>query len=204
MTYDAVVVGSSPVCLAEAAYLGMLGKRVLLAEKADRLGGAWSTVEIPGYTRVEFGAHLIGSYAELYRKMNRYFGLTMEPLAAQPQYVTREAVFQNTDVRWLLRDLARVAQAPFPWDSEAKMALRRLWRYYPRALIKQLRHSGVRTAPFHYPREGTFGMVSSLTELARRARVEVRLGCEVAAVEIDRPGFPVPLLGSAHFFFYLF
>lgn len=49
--YDAVVVGAGPNGLAAAAYLTQTGRRVLVAEQADRIGGGTRTEELtmPGF-----------------------------------------------------------------------------------------------------------------------------------------------------------
>jgi len=59
-TFDAIVIGSSPNELAAAALLGRAGRRVLLLEQGDRLGGPFVTEELaPGF-RVDACAHDAG------------------------------------------------------------------------------------------------------------------------------------------------
>jgi len=59
-TYDTIVVGAGHNGLVTAAYLAKAGRRVLVLESRDRVGGAASTEEIfPGF-RVDTGAHRVG------------------------------------------------------------------------------------------------------------------------------------------------
>jgi phytoene dehydrogenase-like protein len=48
-TYDAIVIGAGHNGLVAAAYLGRAGKRVLVLERRERVGGILDTVEVaPG------------------------------------------------------------------------------------------------------------------------------------------------------------
>jgi phytoene dehydrogenase-like protein len=58
--FDAIVIGAGHNGLVTGAYLGKAGKRVLVLERRDVVGGAAATEEIfPGY-RVDTGAHRLG------------------------------------------------------------------------------------------------------------------------------------------------
>ncbi len=51
MTYDAIVVGAGHNGLTCAAYLGKAGRKVLVLERRDAIGGATVSEEIhPGFT----------------------------------------------------------------------------------------------------------------------------------------------------------
>lgn len=58
-SFDAVVIGGGHNGLVAAAYLGKAGRRVLLLEASDRLGGALATGEISPDYLVSTGAHLL-------------------------------------------------------------------------------------------------------------------------------------------------
>ncbi|MGB3808971.1 MAG: NAD(P)/FAD-dependent oxidoreductase [Parvibaculum sp.] len=58
-SFDAIVIGGGHNGLIAAAYLAKAGKRVLLLEASDGLGGALATGEISPDYRVSSGAHLL-------------------------------------------------------------------------------------------------------------------------------------------------
>ena len=59
--YDCVFVGTSPICLFEALHQHYLGRRVLLIDDADDLGGAWKSISICDVAHADVGCHQIGS-----------------------------------------------------------------------------------------------------------------------------------------------
>ena len=71
--YDAVVVGAGPNGLAAAAYLTRAGKRVLVVEQADEIGGGTRTKELtaPGFRHDVCSAiHPLGVASPFFRKIN--------------------------------------------------------------------------------------------------------------------------------------
>lgn len=59
--YDCVFIGTSPICLFEALHQHYSGRRVLLIDDADDLGGAWKSISICDIPHVDVGCHQIGS-----------------------------------------------------------------------------------------------------------------------------------------------
>jgi len=59
-TYDAIVIGGGHNGLVTAAYLGRAGKRVLVLERRDRVGGILDTIEIAPGVRAPGIVHTVG------------------------------------------------------------------------------------------------------------------------------------------------
>jgi phytoene dehydrogenase-like protein len=59
-TYDAIVIGSGHNGLVAAAYLGKAGKRVLVLERRERVGGILDTIEIAPGVRAPGIVHTVG------------------------------------------------------------------------------------------------------------------------------------------------
>jgi hypothetical protein len=54
---DTVVIGTSPIALAAAIQYGLRGRKVLVLEERERIGGAWGGETICGIPDVDIGAH---------------------------------------------------------------------------------------------------------------------------------------------------
>ncbi len=63
-TFDAVLIGSSPIVSLEACSLAAQGKRVLLLDAAEESGGAWRCIEVLGYKNVEIGPHCLSIFRD--------------------------------------------------------------------------------------------------------------------------------------------
>lgn len=72
--YDVIVIGTSPFSILEALYQDATGKRVLILEKEPTCGGAWRTIDICGFTRIDLGCHDIANRKELRNFLQNYLG----------------------------------------------------------------------------------------------------------------------------------
>ncbi|MBP9829256.1 MAG: hypothetical protein KBD04_04410 [Proteobacteria bacterium] len=74
--FDVVIIGSSPLCLAEAIYQVGLGHSVCVLEKGQ-IGGSWKYIDALGFKRVELGPHVLnGDY--LGKKAMEIFGVSLQ------------------------------------------------------------------------------------------------------------------------------
>lgn len=55
--YDYVFIGTSMICVIEAVYQSLCGKRVLMVDRQDRMGGAWASLDVFGLNNVENAIH---------------------------------------------------------------------------------------------------------------------------------------------------
>jgi phytoene dehydrogenase-like protein len=55
--YDTVLIGSGPINLLEALVLSRAGKKCLVVETRNQLGGAWGAVSYPGLPPIEAACH---------------------------------------------------------------------------------------------------------------------------------------------------
>ncbi|MBT7610944.1 MAG: hypothetical protein HN576_14375 [Bacteriovoracaceae bacterium] len=77
--YDIVFIGTSVVCILEAVYRDFCGEKVLMVEKADKLGGAWKTLEIFGYENVENAIHYLLPDKEGFKFLTNSMNMGLEP-----------------------------------------------------------------------------------------------------------------------------
>jgi all-trans-retinol 13,14-reductase len=83
-TYDVLIAGSGAGGLLTALALSAEGKRVLILEKAERLGGVWHSYWVNGY-RVDQGLHVITrvNHGAFVRFLNTY-------LSPPPEFILHE------------------------------------------------------------------------------------------------------------------
>jgi len=75
--YDCLFIGTSPICVLEAVAQHYAGKRVLLLDEADDLGGAWRTIDICGVMHADVGCHQIGHDPAMRDFLEQYVGCPM-------------------------------------------------------------------------------------------------------------------------------
>jgi len=75
--YDCLFIGTSPICVLEAVAQHYGGKRVLMLDEADDLGGAWRTIDICGVMHVDVGCHQIGHDPAIRDFLEQYVGCPM-------------------------------------------------------------------------------------------------------------------------------
>lgn len=89
VSFDDVVIGSSPLMLMHAGLLGRQGRRVCLVERAERLGGAWQTARLDNGEDIEIACHLIEVFPGIYELLESASGVAFVPLNPQPIRVHR-------------------------------------------------------------------------------------------------------------------
>ncbi len=57
--FDFVLIGSGPVSIFEAVYLSKLGKKVLIIDKANTIGGSWAPISFAGIRNIENAVHYL-------------------------------------------------------------------------------------------------------------------------------------------------
>jgi len=83
--YDIVLIGSGPIVLLEAMHLRKFGHSVVVLEQADRFGGAWQSVAVPGFGEVEIGCHIWDVAPEVHGFLEALLKVPLIPLQPQPR-----------------------------------------------------------------------------------------------------------------------
>lgn len=86
MTYDACIIGSSPISLLAAIKLSQSNQKVVVIEKEPSIGGAWSTEQIDflNGTRIETACHLVEYYDKVYERLSKLSGVKFKVCEPQP------------------------------------------------------------------------------------------------------------------------
>jgi phytoene dehydrogenase-like protein len=162
--FDAVVVGSGPNGLVAAVTLAMHGRRVLLVEAADHVGGAMRTEELtlPGF-RHDVGATVL----PLALASRAFREIELEVEWAHPP-VPAAHPLDDADAALVYRDVDRTASG-FGRDGRAWRALIGATARAGYPLVDTLMSPlGVPRAPFAAARYGISGVLPA-TALARAA-----------------------------------
>jgi phytoene dehydrogenase-like protein len=173
--HDVIGVGTSPLMLMRAARLAEAGSRVVLIDRATRLGGGWAVGDVLGFSNVELGVHLLENRPELYRELSRVLdgGLAEDPCATLlkgrmlPMRAARAAFHAGVG----LNSLRRLA------PDRARRSFTSAWR----AVLNARRD-------FLYPVGGAAQIIEAMAARLRRAGGEIRLGEEVVAASIEAVG----------------
>lgn len=85
--FDYIIIGSTPICIIEAIYRKIQGSSVIILEKSDKLGGAWSVTDFANISDVESGCHILDMVhdgGEALMILQRYLGINLEKFNPQP------------------------------------------------------------------------------------------------------------------------
>ena len=82
--YDVVIIGTSPVCMIEALYLHLLGKKVVLIDKSNVPGGAWKAINAAGLGNVDIGCHIMNYNKKAFDFLKEYLDVKLIEMNPQP------------------------------------------------------------------------------------------------------------------------
>ncbi len=82
--FDAIVVGSSPICIMKAIQLKKMGEHVAIIDKEDGVGGAWKTGKAENIGTIERACHMIEFYSEGYENISSLLDIEFEVMRPQP------------------------------------------------------------------------------------------------------------------------
>jgi monoamine oxidase len=209
---DALVLGAGIAGLAAAERLAAAGRRVVVLEARDRIGGRIHTVDDPGLGRpVELGAEFVHGRPDGLLELIRSAGLTLERVAERHERGRGHARRPLTDVRAALARLLDAPDGSLPDQPVAELLRERGDRLLSRDELDAVRgylegfHAadltclGARTLAeneaaedddadeLHRVRQGYGAMVRRLADRLDPALVQVRLESAVAALRW-RPG----------------
>lgn len=130
MKHDVLIIGAGAAGLAAAAELAPSGRKVLLLEARDRIGGrAWS-LEVPGLpVPVELGPEFIHGRPEATFSLLRRAGMAAVDRIGDGWYTERGKLEPIGEIFAEIRDAIRVAGAPrrdVPFEKYLGRELRRL------------------------------------------------------------------------------
>jgi hypothetical protein len=87
--YDKILIGTSPANIVEAIYCKKNGDKVLILDRSNKIGGAWTTIKHKSLPELEIGCHIWSVHKPTSDFISRFFEINLKPLSPQPQLLTR-------------------------------------------------------------------------------------------------------------------
>lgn len=176
--YDVAITGSGPISLFEAIYQAKSGKRVVIIEERDQLGGAWMSREYETGHRYEIGCHIWDVNKHAYSFVEQYLGEKLEPLYPKPVAVWRDM------------------KIPYDWKNNI-IALRILMRK-PRQFFSRNRKVKMQLIPrnYSYPKGGSEALLEKLLNDVKSLDINVLKGNSISQIEIRANGLTLQIGGE--------
>lgn len=91
MSFDKIIIGSSPICLLEAIYSNSQGIKTCIIDNAGELGGAWKRLNIEGGTikDVEIGCHIIEKDRNVFDFFKNKLNLELIEVQPSPKIIIK-------------------------------------------------------------------------------------------------------------------
>ena len=187
-SFESIFIGTSPVMMLEAAFQAKTGKRVLMIENSDQVGGAWKTFDMGEIKNVDYGCHIINPIEACYEFLNQYCSIEMEKMEPQPMSVypgakvslpmgTRSVVIHRIKRRMF--GLAKcLFKAEFRGAYIEILRLKSLFKNYISKLYSNVK-------PYQYPIHGAADMVQKIFQLTENSGVKIHLKEEVLSIHVE-------------------
>lgn len=155
-----IVLGSSPLSLAEAICLQLYGNKVLVIENDSVYGGSWKTIQTKKFVDMETGCHVMYRNSDAYNFIEQQFGINMPDFIPQPKIIR-----YNSNLNYKFTNLWDVLDVAIGVHLK-KGEFRTVLAYVKRALIEIFN-----TQKFRYPEGGSKILVGKLVQKARECGV---------------------------------
>ena len=166
MIYDSIIIGSGPVNMIEAMFLSKQGKKVLILEQSEYLGGAWGKVPLKeGLPDFQLGCHIWDIEPKAFKFLAEFLDMELIRMKPQPEFVFRGI------------------KLPYDWKNLL---------FYIRGKIKSkggresasINKARIIPAKYIYPAGGSLQFIDRLLDKAKDFGIEIRTGIKINKLEI--------------------
>jgi hypothetical protein len=173
-TFDALVIGSSPLLLIEALCLEREGYRVAVVEKRNRLGGAWYTIPLWEFESVEVGCHYIERGRRGYAFLQEYLGIALEPHSVKAVWLNSDSAVAEDEPRFknMAGRFVRTALWGRFLSDDVWGVIKSFNKKNPAKFVRAIRRMIV-SPPYRYPAGGARAIVDSLARLVASSSIEL-------------------------------
>lgn len=109
--FDNVFIGTGPISVIDACIKKKEGAKVLLIDKKDQVGGAWVSIPVGTFGRLEIGCHIWSYNKPAYQFLQNFLDLDLIELSPQPYFLkgNTRLVYDHkhgvTSIKCVLRQL---------------------------------------------------------------------------------------------------
>jgi hypothetical protein len=172
--FDILIVGSGPISIIEACYQANEGKKILITEEKESLGGAWGTINALEYTNLEIGCHIWSYSTKAYDFIQKFLDVKLEEMNPSPKIS-----FGNITVHYDYKNPAlnlKLVKNHFQ-KKNYKKAISELFfpQHFPYHIIPQ---------KYMYPRGGAGEFINKLINKTQDFNIEIITGAKVNDVAI--------------------
>tara|TARA_R110000868_G_scaffold7354_4_gene40015 strand:- start:29060 stop:30256 length:1197 start_codon:yes stop_codon:yes gene_type:complete len=182
--YDSVVIGASPTGLFEAAALAETGAKVLVVDQSDRLGGAWTTLDLPGVGTVECGSHYLIDLPNVYSFLEEVLDIRLVLLDPPPQYILPRRVASRLCVDFTQRWGGKISPRVHRGEVSVR-SFRNLASPYYRYVRHLLGMDGPPRRPLKYIVGGTSALVGALERFVEQGGFDIELGKRLEDIDLS-------------------
>ena len=118
IAYDHAFAGAGPLHVLHAHFLARSGKKVLLIDNGDGIGGAWRVLDESVFQGIEIGCHIWDVDKKVFAFFRDYLKMDMERLSPQPRII-RGSLNVPYDWKNLIFTLRNIAGAAKRFDGKA-------------------------------------------------------------------------------------
>lgn len=178
--YDTVIIGTSPVCMIEALYLHLTGKKVALIDQADVPGGAWRAIETAGLSNVDIGCHIMNYDQKAFDFLQNYLNVRLIEMRPQPRKLAFGMSVPYDS--WKFKLICFIKDF-FPTFYRKDKSFSRLFSHLKSIVSYIIRPKMI----YLFPEGGASnGFVMKIYDLLKKEGIEIQLQTEVKSYEIGK------------------
>jgi hypothetical protein len=166
MIYDCILIGSGPVNLIEAMFLSKQGKKVLVLEQSEYIGGAWGKVPLKeGLPEFQLGCHIWDVEPKAFSFLSEFLDMKLVKMKPQPEFVFKGV------------------KLPYDWKNLLFYIRGKL---RPKSGMESVSFNKARIIPaiYIYPAGGSLQFIDRLLDRVKDFGIEIRTGIKIDTLEI--------------------
>ena len=166
MIYDCILIGSGPVNLIEAMFLSKQGKKVLVLEQSEYLGGAWGKVPLKeGLPDFQLGCHIWDVEPQAFKFLSEFLDMELVKMKPQPEFVFKGV------------------KLPYDWKNLLFYLRGKLSPKSGKESVS-LNKARIIPAKYIYPAGGSLQFIDRLLCKVASFGIEIRTGIKINKLEI--------------------
>ncbi len=186
---DCIIIGTSPLALAEAAYLNNNGYNCLNIEGKSEIGGAWTTIKYEDFPEIEIGSHIWSYNKKTYLLIQNLFEIPLVKLDYQPKILFKNLLIPY-DWKMNLLSIKSIYSNLFKFNFKFFKSI----KTYP-----DIRFS-ILTSAYMYPKNGAIDIKNALETFIKKQELKIDLNKKVKSISISRESIEVLMFDGGKYY----